>query len=83
MQELLLNKTHDENRQGEAFAPLAETVRVVHKHFYIESKNNSKHKNKQKRQNNKLQKKSKILLANRKKKKVNLKKSNLKVRKLK
>ena len=37
MQELLLNKTHDENRQGEAFAPLAETDRVVHKHFYIES----------------------------------------------
>ena len=37
MQELLLNKTHDENRQGEAFAPLAETSRVVYKHFYIES----------------------------------------------
>jgi tRNA-2-methylthio-N6-dimethylallyladenosine synthase len=37
MQELLLNKTHDENRQGEAFAPLAETDRVAHKHFYIES----------------------------------------------
>jgi len=37
MQELLLNKTHDENRQGEAFAPLAETGRVVYKHFYIES----------------------------------------------
>jgi len=32
-----LNKTHDENRQGEAFAPLAETGRVVYKHFYIES----------------------------------------------
>lgn len=32
-----MNKTHDENRQGEAFAPLAKTDRVVHKHFYIES----------------------------------------------
>ena len=37
MQELLLNKTHDENRQGEAFSPLAQTNRVVNKHFYIES----------------------------------------------
>ena len=37
MQELLMNKTHDENRQGEAFAPLAETGSVVYKHFYIES----------------------------------------------
>lgn len=37
MQELLLNKTHDENRQGEAFSPLAQTDRVVNKHFYIES----------------------------------------------
>lgn len=37
MEELLLNKTHDESRQGEAFASLATTDRVPYKHFYIES----------------------------------------------
>jgi tRNA-2-methylthio-N6-dimethylallyladenosine synthase len=30
-------KTHDESRQGEAFAPVAEAGNVFKKHFYIES----------------------------------------------
>lgn len=37
MQELLLDKTHDEARQGEAFAPAASFVKKYDKHFYIES----------------------------------------------
>jgi len=37
MQELLSNKTHDESRQGEAFASIAPINRSVKKHFYIES----------------------------------------------
>ncbi|MCP9751532.1 radical SAM protein, partial [Ferruginibacter sp. HRS2-29] len=37
MQELLLAKTHDETRQGEAFAPAQEPVAVNGKRFYIES----------------------------------------------
>jgi tRNA-2-methylthio-N6-dimethylallyladenosine synthase len=37
MQDILLHKVHDENRQGESFAP-AENETVVHtKKFYIES----------------------------------------------
>src|SRR5215831_18747232 len=32
-----LNKTHDENRQGEAYAPFASDVNEYHKKFYIES----------------------------------------------
>ena len=35
MQELLLDKTHDEPRQGEAFAGL--DIQLAKKHFYIES----------------------------------------------
>ena len=30
-------KTHDETRQGEAFAPAADAVDIFKKHFYIES----------------------------------------------
>ncbi len=37
MQELMLDKTHDELRQGEAFLPLAATLYPFKKHFYIES----------------------------------------------
>ena len=37
MQELLLNKTHDEARQGEAFAAIKEINLPGKKHFYIES----------------------------------------------
>jgi len=33
----LQNKTHDEARQGEAFAPFANEVNNFKKHFYIES----------------------------------------------
>ncbi len=37
MQELLLDKTHNELRQGEAFAPAAISAVSYKKHFYIES----------------------------------------------
>src|SRR5215467_13949574 len=37
MIDLAMNKTHDENRQGEAFAPFASDVNEYHKKFYIES----------------------------------------------
>ena len=37
MQELILDKTHDETRQGEAFAPAVSHIAPFHKHFYIES----------------------------------------------
>jgi tRNA-2-methylthio-N6-dimethylallyladenosine synthase len=37
MQELTLDKTHDEARQGEAFAPVGTIVNKFDKHFYIES----------------------------------------------
>ncbi len=37
MLELLIEKKHDESRQGEAFAPVAETAPKAGKHFYIES----------------------------------------------
>jgi tRNA-2-methylthio-N6-dimethylallyladenosine synthase len=37
MQELVLDKTHDEKRQGEAFAPASKIVQNFNKHFYIES----------------------------------------------
>jgi tRNA-2-methylthio-N6-dimethylallyladenosine synthase len=37
MQELALNKAHDESRQGEAFAPLDLPLRAFEKRFYIES----------------------------------------------
>lgn len=37
MQELLLDKTHDETRQGEAFAPAKAIGQTFHRHFYIES----------------------------------------------
>ena len=37
MIDLTMNKTHDENRQGEAFAPFAGDVNEYHKKFYIES----------------------------------------------
>jgi tRNA-2-methylthio-N6-dimethylallyladenosine synthase len=37
MQDFLLNKTHDETRQGEAYAPLGESDSALQKHFYIES----------------------------------------------
>ena len=37
MQELILDKTHDEARQGEAFAPVGTIVSKFEKHFYIES----------------------------------------------
>ena len=37
MEQLVLNKTHDETRQGEAFAPFALDETIYKKHFYIES----------------------------------------------
>ncbi|MEP6711194.1 MAG: tRNA (N6-isopentenyl adenosine(37)-C2)-methylthiotransferase MiaB [Ferruginibacter sp.] len=37
MHELLLNKTHDESRQGEAFAGIKEVADAGKKYFYIES----------------------------------------------
>ncbi|HSN61571.1 MAG TPA: hypothetical protein VLR49_11600, partial [Ferruginibacter sp.] len=37
MQELLLDKEHDESKQGEAFVGLAISDTPVHKYFYIES----------------------------------------------
>jgi len=37
MQDLVSNKIHDENRQGEAFAPFAENTAAFKKLFYIES----------------------------------------------
>jgi tRNA-2-methylthio-N6-dimethylallyladenosine synthase len=37
MQELLLDKAHDETRQGEAFAPAHQPVAINGKRFYIES----------------------------------------------
>src|SRR5215831_6971528 len=37
MIDLAMNKTHDENRQGEAYAPFASDVNEYHKKFYIES----------------------------------------------
>ena len=37
MQELMTDKTHDENRQGEAFAARELTEQPFNKHFYIES----------------------------------------------
>jgi len=37
MQELLLDKAHDETRQGEAFAPVHQPVAINGKRFYIES----------------------------------------------
>lgn len=37
MEELLVDKTHDEARQGEAFAPRQESLRNYNRHFYIES----------------------------------------------
>ncbi len=37
MQELVSNTVHDEQRQGEAYLPIASTDRAFRKHFYIES----------------------------------------------
>ena len=37
MQDLMLDKTHDETRQGEAFAPADIATNEYKKHFYIES----------------------------------------------
>jgi tRNA-2-methylthio-N6-dimethylallyladenosine synthase len=37
MEELLLNKKHDEARQGEAYAPFAEDPNLYNRRFYIES----------------------------------------------
>ncbi|MFT3935144.1 MAG: tRNA (N6-isopentenyl adenosine(37)-C2)-methylthiotransferase MiaB [Chitinophagaceae bacterium] len=37
MLDLVSNKTHDENRQGEAFAPFVQDPAVYGKNFYIES----------------------------------------------
>ena len=37
MEELLLDKTHDETRQGEAYAPFAVDNNQYTRHFYIES----------------------------------------------
>ncbi len=37
MEELLLNKKHDEARQGEAYAPFAEDANLYTRRFYIES----------------------------------------------
>ena len=37
MQELILDKIHDETRQGEAFAPAVNPVNKFDRHFYIES----------------------------------------------
>ncbi len=37
MQELILDKKHDEARQGEAFSPVSTIQQKFNKHFYIES----------------------------------------------
>lgn len=37
MEQLLIDKTHDESRQGEAYAPLAKDPVMYSKRFYIES----------------------------------------------
>ena len=37
MQELLIDKKHDEARQGEAFSPFSSDATVYRRHFYIES----------------------------------------------
>src|SRR2546429_4674103 len=37
MPELISNKSHDERRQGEAFAPFEQDSNPYHKKFYIES----------------------------------------------
>ncbi|MBU6307930.1 MAG: radical SAM protein, partial [Bacteroidetes bacterium] len=37
MEELLIDKTHDESRQGEAYAPFAKDPVMYSKRFYIES----------------------------------------------
>src|ERR1700759_2072007 len=37
MQDLVANKVHDEQRQGEAFAPFTNDLNQYHKKFYIES----------------------------------------------
>jgi len=37
MPDLILNKVHDEQRQGEAIAPSADDHHIYHKKFYIES----------------------------------------------
>src|ERR1700760_5142406 len=37
MQDLVVNKVHDEARQGEAFAPFASDINQYQKKFYIES----------------------------------------------
>src|SRR5688572_13446945 len=37
MEELVLNKKHDEKRQGEAYAPFAEDPNQYSRRFYIES----------------------------------------------
>ena len=37
MQELVIDKVHDEARQGEAFAPAERAFQQFNKHFYIES----------------------------------------------
>ena len=37
MQELILDKIHDETRQGEAFAPVVNPINKFDRHFYIES----------------------------------------------
>lgn len=37
MQELVIDKAHDETRQGEAFAPVTAIPQKFDKHFYIES----------------------------------------------
>ena len=37
MLDLVANKKHDEQKQGEAFAPFANDINQYHKKFYIES----------------------------------------------
>lgn len=37
MEELIIDKTHDEARQGEAYSPVRSIVEKFEKHFYIES----------------------------------------------
>ena len=37
MPDLIMNKVHDEQRQGEAIAPAADDQQIYHKRFYIES----------------------------------------------
>jgi tRNA-2-methylthio-N6-dimethylallyladenosine synthase len=37
MPDLIMNKVHDEQRQGEAIAPAADDQHIYHKKFYIES----------------------------------------------